>query len=72
MSYATRDLHRDFTLLGDSRSVIAQATGVAPARGTAAVHLATLHALAPARLHIRWIKRQQNLAGIALAALHPR
>ncbi|HEX8553848.1 MAG TPA: reverse transcriptase-like protein [Sphingomonas sp.] len=63
---------REVVLLGDSRSVIAQATGTGRVRDTGIAHLATLRALAPERLRIRWIKRQQNLAGIALARLHPR
>ena len=64
-----------FELLGDSRNIIAQATGTAPARtANDKAHLARFGALAagnaPAR--IRWIKRAQNLAGIALAAQHER
>ena len=64
-----------FELLGDSRNIIAQATGTAPARtANDKAHLACFGALAagnaPAR--IRWIKRAQNLAGIALAAQHER
>lgn len=59
----------DFVLLGDAATVVAQASGVAPARGDAAVHLAAFRALvgdgSPPR--VRHVKRTQNLAGIALA-----
>ena len=64
----------DFVLLGDSASVVAQALGRAPARGAAAAHLAAFRDLAgtgPAP-RVRHIGRAQNLAGIALAKLHPR
>lgn len=58
-----------FDLIGDSRSVIAQVTGAAPCRTSAARdHLARYAAIAapapPRRL--RWTPRHQNLAGIAL------
>ncbi len=61
-------------LIGDARGVIAQAnaalqTGLA-APGHASTFLAAAAKGPPAR--IRWIKRSQNLAGIALAARHPR
>ena len=64
----------DFVLLGDSASVVAQAMGRVPARGAAAAHLAAFRDLAgtgPAP-RVRHIGRAQNLAGIALAKLHPR
>lgn len=64
----------DFVLLGDAAAVIAQAKGKVRAQGAAARHLAAFRALAgegtPPR--IRHIGRAQNLAGIALAKLHPR
>lgn len=64
----------DFVLLGDSASVVAQASGAAKCRGTALAHRVALLALTrdgtPPR--IRHIKRSQNLAGIALARLHDR
>lgn len=64
----------DFVLMGDAVAVIGPANGTVPCRGAAAAHLATLRALetktGPAR--IRYVKRAQNLAGIALAQLHPR
>ena len=64
----------DFVLLGDAAAVVAQATGKVRARGAAAVHLAVFRALVgdgPAP-RVRHIGRAQNLAGIALAKLHPR
>ncbi len=65
-------LDTDAVLLGDAINIIAQANGTAKPRG-AAQHLATFRALAgttPPR--IRYIKRTQNLAGIALNRLHDR
>jgi ribonuclease HI len=60
----------DFDLLGDSAHVIAQANGAAKGRSQAALdHWAAFQeeaASAPPR-RIRWIQRNQNLAGIALA-----
>ncbi len=64
----------DYVLLGDSAGVVAQANGTARCRGDAARHLQAFRALAadgpPPR--VRRIKRSQNLAGIALAALASR
>ncbi|WP_428630925.1 reverse transcriptase-like protein [Sphingopyxis sp.] len=59
----------DFVLLGDAAPVVAQANGAVPARGGAAAHLAVFRALVGAapRPRVRYIKRTQNLAGIALA-----
>ena len=59
-----------FDLVGDSRSVIDQATGAMPCRSISARnhrdrYEAAAAALPPRRL--RWIPRQQNLAGIALS-----
>jgi ribonuclease HI len=64
----------DIVLLGDSVEVVAQArkalrTGAVSSRH-AAIFLARASLTSPFR--IRWIKRAQNLAGIALAAHHPR
>lgn len=59
----------NFALLGDALAVVEQATGVVPARGEAADHLAAFQALVgqgPLPI-VRHIKRTQNLAGIALA-----
>ena len=63
----------DFVLLGDAADVIAKARGEIPSRGASADHLAAFRVLAgadPPRL--RWIKRTQNLAGIALAKARRR
>jgi ribonuclease HI len=59
-----------FVLFGDAATVIRQAAGVAPCRGAALRHFETFRALAPAGARVRYIKRTQNLAGIALARLH--
>lgn len=63
-----------FELIGDAVHVIRQANRVLadhlPAQGHAARFLALARDSPPAR--IRWIRRAQNLAGIALAARHPR
>jgi len=60
-------------LIGDARGVIEQAN-LAVRNGHGQDHAGTFAGLAaittPAR--IRWIKRSRNLAGIALAARHPR
>ncbi len=65
---------KDIVLIGDAREIIDHAgealrTGHAPH-----AHAATLLDLAKQvpGARIRWIKRAQNLAGIALAARHPR
>jgi ribonuclease HI len=63
----------EFVLLGDSASVVAQASGVGRCPASARHHLDALHRLAGAtRLRIRHVGRSKNLAGIALATLHPR
>jgi ribonuclease HI len=66
---------RDFELVGDATTVIDQANGLAKCRSEALqTHLEQFRKLAlrgfPAR--IRRIGRAQNLAGIILAARHPR
>ncbi len=60
----------DFILLGDSASVVAQASGTAKCR--APHHLAQFRALAATPPRVRHVKRSQNLAGIALARLRAR
>ncbi len=64
----------DIELIGDAAEVIEQAnkavTDGYAKHGHAATFLAMLARTPIAR--IRWIKREQNLAGIALAARHPR
>jgi ribonuclease HI len=64
----------DFVLLGDAAAVVGVANGLVKARGRAIRHLQAFRALAAgsAPPRIRHIKRSQNLAGIALARLHPR
>ena len=64
----------DFVLLGDSASVVAQASGKAKCRGAALVNRAAFLALMPDGTppRVRHIKRSHNLAGIALARLHDR
>ncbi len=64
----------DVVLLGDCVPVIEQANGRAPCRGDGVEHLATFRALAAAGPppRIRYVKRTQNLAGIALARRHGR
>lgn len=62
-----------FDLVGDSRSVIDQASRSTPCRSASsrehlARYLAAAAILPPRRLV--WISRQQNLAGIALARRH--
>lgn len=59
----------NFVLLGDSADVVAKANGRVKCRG-AAEHLERFRALGPAP-RVRYVKRSQNLAGIALAK-HPR
>lgn len=64
----------DVLLLGDAAAVVAQANGAVPARGRAAEHLAAFRTLVGEEPgpRVRHIGRAQNLAGIALARLHPR
>lgn len=60
--------------LGDALAVVSQARGTAKCRNTYVRYLATLRSLTNAQtpLHIRHVKRTQNLAGIALARLYVR
>jgi ribonuclease HI len=64
----------DAELTGDAADVVRQANLVLSTNLAESGHAAAFKALAasgpPAR--IRWTKRQQNLAGIALARQHPR
>jgi ribonuclease HI len=64
----------EFILIGDAISVIGPAIGTVKCRGSAVRHLQTLHNLAGSSgmPPIRYIKRSQNLAGIALSKLHGR
>lgn len=64
----------DPLLLGDAAAVIAQANGSARCPPSCAGHLQVFRALPrpQGRVRIRYVKRSQNLAGIALARLHDR
>jgi ribonuclease HI len=62
----------DIILIGDSRLVVRQASGLAPCRSaTLREYQATFKALATGftRLRVRQVNRHQNLAGIALDKL---
>lgn len=61
----------DPVFLGDALAVIGQATGTVRCRNEYVHHLRALAEVA-ASPRIRYIKRAQNLAGIALARGHPR
>lgn len=66
---------RDIVLLGDSTLVVTQANGTARCRSVELeTHRKKFTALARGfdAVRIRYIARSQNLAGIALARLHPR
>ena len=64
----------EFVLLGDALAVVGPASGAARCPGTARHHLESFRALAAGAEwpRIRHVRRAQNLAGIALARLHPR
>lgn len=64
----------DIVLLGDCVTVVDQASGVAKCRGDNLHHLERFRSfISPASPpRIRYVKRSQNLAGIALARLHDR
>ncbi len=62
----------DATLMGDAAEIIAQGRAVLQGTRPMHAHAARFQALAPPGLRLRWVKRAQNLAGIALAARHPR
>ena len=64
----------DFILIGDATEVISHAQQALQDGRAAAGHATTFLTLAASLppLRVRWIKRAQNLAGIALAARHPR
>ena len=64
-----------YAVIGDCRVVIDAAAGRGPCRGAKAqAHLARFLALSAGAppVRIRWVRRAQNLAGIALNARHPR
>jgi ribonuclease HI len=63
----------DVVIVGDSVTVIDQANGTGKCRGDCLRHLEAFHELASADPpRVRYVKRTQNLAGIALARLHDR
>jgi ribonuclease HI len=64
----------DPVLLGDAAAVIAQANGVIRCPSSYLRHVEAFHSLPRpvGRVRIRYVKRTQNLAGIALAKLHGR
>ena len=75
LEVAAQNGDRDITLLGDSTLVVTQANGTARCRSPVLeAHRARFADLASGfdRLRVRHIGRNQNLAGIALAKLHPR
>ena len=61
-------------LIGDAIEVVNEANRALSTGRATGSHAATLLALCCGmpKPRIRWIKREQNLAGIALAARHPR
>lgn len=64
----------DVELIGDALAVVTQANHALASADALDGHAETFRSLAGAARpgRVRWIKRQQNLAGIALAARHPR
>jgi ribonuclease HI len=60
---------RDIVLLGDAAGVIAQASGSVKCRNSACLEQFQKHAVTFDRVRLRYIRRNQNLAGIALAKL---
>ncbi|HUD28409.1 MAG TPA: ribonuclease H family protein [Novosphingobium sp.] len=64
----------DVELIGDAREIIGNAVDTLRTGRASGIHARRFLELAtetpPGR--VRWIKREQNLAGIALAARHPR
>lgn len=63
---------RDIVLLGDAAGVIAQANGAAKCREGACLDQFRKHAATFDRLRVRFIRRNQNLAGIALGKIGDR
>ena len=66
------DMGEPCVLLGDAATVVNQAIGKGACRGAALEYLERFRALLPAGSHVRYIKRTQNLAGIALEGLRRR
>jgi ribonuclease HI len=63
---------RDIILLGDAAGVIAQAKGDAKCRDPSSLDQFQQQSAAFERVRLRFIRRNQNLAGIALAKLAER
>ena len=63
-----------FVLLGDAVNVIGQATGRVTCRAASLRHYEAFRAMTSAGPppRIRYVKRSQNLAGIALSRMHER
>lgn len=61
-------------LIGDARQIVDEANAILRGAWARPGHASAFLALATKAppMRIRWIKRAQNLAGIALAARHPR
>lgn len=65
--------NKSIVILGDCTPVINQANGLSKARGSSAQHFRTVKiTVGESPPKIRYVKRNQNLAGIALQKLHPR
>lgn len=64
----------DIVLIGDAAGVIRQADAALRSGSAETEHARAFLALAAAAPlpRLRWVRRQQNLAGIALAKGHPR
>ena len=60
---------RDIILLGDAAGVIAQATGAAKCRNAECLEQFRVAAAGFDRVRLRYVRRNQNLAGIALNRL---
>ena len=60
---------RDIILLGDAVGVIAQANGTAKCRNAASLEQFQMEVANFDRVRLRYIRRNQNLAGIALGKL---
>jgi len=63
---------RDIVLLGDAAGVIAQAKGAAKCRNAACLEQFQKYAATFNRVRLRYIRRNQNLAGIALGKIAER
>ena len=63
----------DVVLLGDAANVVDKVNGTMKCRGAEVAHLAMFRSLAvDTAPRVRYVRRTQNLAGIALARRHDR